>query len=73
MKWINVNEKLPEHYQLCIAFGSSMGFPKEPLPSRYYSKYGGSFEDISDGGGDMGHCDLSNVTHWMELPKAPKL
>lgn len=56
MKWISVDECLPEIKQSVIVYLSNKGFHDVHYSIRKFDKYG---------------FDLSNVTHWMPLPNPP--
>lgn len=71
MKWISVEDRLPEIGDKIIAYGDFWGeihdFQGKHVGSGEWVK--GCYVDIK---ADAYYCHIYNVTHWMPLPEPPK-
>ena len=56
MSWISVEDELPEINAHVFVFLSEKGFQEVPYLVTKFDRYG---------------FNISNVTHWMPLPKPP--
>lgn len=75
MKWINVNDSLPEEKQDVLVFERYMDVPfvgyivgGEWRVNAEFYEVGGRYAD----GYIMGVISQKDVTHWMPLPEPPK-
>jgi hypothetical protein len=78
MKWISVEEKLPEMGKVVILYqtypkGTAFNCRADPLPRNFTHigglRYNGKFISYEDQYSDEG---LKYITHWMPLPSPPK-
>ena len=72
MKWINVNEKLPEHFESVLVWGKGYTVTECFYCDDYDWGVQGFYKDEC---GYDGEYPLIRdwVTHWMPLPKPPKV
>jgi hypothetical protein len=63
-KWIDINDKLPEHNKLVLILTSEEGYRlAEYQPTYLYCWRGNSGVNYS----------TKEITHWMKLPDPPEL
>ena len=67
MKWISVNDKLPEDTRAVLTFGSH----PTPIVGFYNSLWEKWFCYLGTGI-EMDDSFMDYVTHWQPLPKPPK-
>lgn len=74
-KWIRYNDRPPEPYDYVLVAVDSKG-TGEPKPVNIARWFNGEWEFLN---GSMGawmdisyEMDAEDITHWMELPDAPK-
>ena len=58
MKWIDVNDRLPDHTNLVMVFETT-------FDAVWVGSYDVMWKTLEDDGTDV-------VSHWMELPKSPE-
>ncbi len=72
MKWVNINTKKPEKGQEIIAVGDwegeINGFSKGPHTA--IGEWDGTRVDIQS---DAYYAHIINITHWMPVPKLPRI
>ena len=67
MKWININDKLPEKNTRVLIIDDDFKVEICDYCSEEFCQDGFWF---NENGGE--YCDELDVTHWQPLPKAPK-
>lgn len=72
MKWISVDDRLPEKKSYCLIFvkkNNSWDLWDERIVSGYIDE-DGDFSDVIDG---VTFNSKEDFTHWMPLPNPPKV
>lgn len=67
MKWISVNDRLPEEGSRVLAYGGATCGSCPSAPEVREARYGGRRDDFEFGEYD---CPMK-ATHWMPLPDPP--
>ena len=72
-EWISVEDRLPDNYRAVLVVCESTSISGGTL--RAIGSYGGGFWSLADADGTMHLTKYTHfvVTHWMELPEAPKM
>jgi hypothetical protein len=72
-EWISVEDRLPENYRAVLVVCESTSISGGTL--RAIGSYGGGFWSLADADGTMHLTKYTHfvVTHWMELPEAPRM
>ncbi len=75
--WVNIKEAIPSPYQYCLVCGEKEG--AEPWPISIGRHNGIEWELLVNGENNAIACgdltwsiDADEITHWMDIPNAPK-
>ena len=72
MKWISVEERVPDADVEVLFFGRLLEYPfDETAKSTPKMELGTKWEDGSYATGYYGELSEESITHWMPLPAAP--
>jgi hypothetical protein len=66
VQWISVKDRLPEEYQIILVWDGKKVYPTYLSDWENEEKTSPVFSDIKN------DLRISNITHWMRLPEAPK-
>ena len=74
MKWISVEDKMPEPYDWVLVFEKRLG-TDEPSPisiAQFSEKWENLYRERAAYDDLMWDIDVSSITHWMPLPEGPE-